>query len=56
MKKGLIKKKISELKSRPNLENYEKTYQTFNWKEAEKEYEKFPVYTWLPNNLQLMGK
>ncbi len=41
MKKSLIKKKISELKSEPNLENYEKAYKNFTWEEEEKELEKF---------------
>jgi len=41
MKKRLIKKKISELKTKPNLENYEKTYRTFTWEEGKKELEWF---------------
>jgi len=41
MKKRLIRKKISELKAKPNLENYEKTYRTFTWEEGKKELEWF---------------
>jgi acetyl-CoA synthetase len=41
MKKRLIQKKISDLKIKSNLEDYEKTYRTFTWKEGQKELEWF---------------
>lgn len=37
MDSKLIKKNPSSLKIAPNLTNYEKTYQSFSWKNAEKE-------------------
>lgn len=36
-KPKIISKPASYFKVKPNLEDYEKTYRTFNWKEAEKE-------------------
>jgi acetyl-CoA synthetase len=41
MKKKLIKKKISDFLVKPNLENYDRVYKSFSWKEAEKELEWF---------------
>lgn len=41
MKTRIIKKTGKLLKFKPNLENYEKTYRRFDWKEAEKELDWF---------------
>ncbi len=41
MKKKIIKKKISQIKIKPNLLDYEKTYRSFKWKKAEEEFEWF---------------
>lgn len=42
MKKKLIKKTKTDFKKTPNLVDYQKTYRTFSWDQAEKELDWFP--------------
>lgn len=42
MKVEIYKKTKRDFKLKPNLEDYEKTYKKFDWKEGEKELEWFP--------------
>ena len=42
MKTKIIHLKQKKIKSKPNLENYEKTYRSFQWSKAKEELEWFP--------------